>query len=390
MKNFYGIFLFLFSAINIAADPLLVVVFMVKDESLVIKESLQPFIKAGISDFLIFDTGSTDGTPQIARDFFKEQGIANAYIIEEPFVDFSTSRNRALELTEQLFPEATFMVMPDAEWYMRFPEGLLSFCAQHAHSSESSYLISIKNECTAFYVARLIRCRSGVKFVGPVHECLNCISTTKVPSATYFEWGYSSRGIEKTKSRWIRDRALLHMYYEQNPKDPRTLFYLAQTYEGLGDLPAAYEFYEKRAAINGWDEENFMTQLRLGNLAVQLHDPNQPEISHQALLHYLKAFEMRPHRAEPLIKLAQHYRSKGLLHLAYLFASRTAHMIYPQQDILFVDKYVYDFERYEMLSIVSWYVGDYALGAWATHKALEVKPDASYLRYNLECYNSKR
>jgi len=60
----------LLNVINIISDPLLVVVLMVKNEALVIKETLQPFVDGGVTDFLIFDTGSTDGTQKVAQEFY--------------------------------------------------------------------------------------------------------------------------------------------------------------------------------------------------------------------------------------------------------------------------------------------------------------------------------
>ena len=98
-----------------ASDNLLAVVIMVKNEVDVIIPTLKPFVDAGIQSFLVFDTGSNDGTQQKINAYFKESGILNAHIIEEPFVDFSTSRNRALDLAEQIFANYTFLIMHNHE-----------------------------------------------------------------------------------------------------------------------------------------------------------------------------------------------------------------------------------------------------------------------------------
>src|SRR5271166_505862 len=108
-------------------NDLLTVVIMVKDEVNVIIPTLQPFIDAGITNFLVLDTGSTDGTQIKAREYFDQCGFEHAYIVEEPFVDFATSRNRALDIAEQIFTNTTFFLMLDAEWYMHNVEGLLKY-----------------------------------------------------------------------------------------------------------------------------------------------------------------------------------------------------------------------------------------------------------------------
>src|SRR3990167_9749906 len=85
------------------ADPLLVAVGMVRNEAPVMEMTLQPLINAGIKDFLIYDTGSTDKTIPIIRGVFLKNRIRNFVIEQGEFIDFATSRNKALELTELHF-----------------------------------------------------------------------------------------------------------------------------------------------------------------------------------------------------------------------------------------------------------------------------------------------
>jgi hypothetical protein len=93
------------------------VVIMVKDEANVIIPTLQPFIDAGIDSFLVFDTGSTDYTQEIISNHFKHCCIEHGHVLEEPFIDFATSRNHSLDAAEELFPNIEFFLMLDAEWY---------------------------------------------------------------------------------------------------------------------------------------------------------------------------------------------------------------------------------------------------------------------------------
>lgn len=390
LKSIFFVVLFLCVS-NIISDPLLVVVLMVKNEALVIKETLQPFVDGGVTDFVIFDTGSTDGTQKVAQEFFMQHDIANAHVVEEPFIDFSASRNHALEAAQSIFPQATFMLMPDAEWYMHGVEQLLKFCGEHVYDYHDSYLLSIRSTTLAFYVSRLIRCHKDIHFVGAVHECLNKATIATLPSETYFEWRPSQKGQDKSALRWKRDLGLLLKSYEQNPFDPRTLFYLAQTYECLSDLENAYIFYTKRIAIPGWDEENFMAQLRLGNIVEQIDAKNgNTSLFPDCVKEYLHAFVMRPQRAEPLIKIAQYFLDHNQMQLAFLFARRAAEIPYPVTDILFVEKYLYDFTRYDILGRCAWYVGEYELGEWAMRKALEVNPESEHLQRNLKFYTDRK
>src|SRR5690606_35993246 len=162
------------------------------------------------------------------------------YIAQESFVDFSTSRNRALELAHEYFPRAAFMLMPDAEWYMTNVEGLLDFCRSALDHGKRypSYLVHILNDYVDFYISRLIRCNCGVQFAGMVHEAVIQSTNQKVPEDIFFEWLPSDNGAKKTNARFVRDRQLLEKELEKNPYHTRTLFYLARTCADLGDLEA--------------------------------------------------------------------------------------------------------------------------------------------------------
>lgn len=370
---------------SIVCDPLLVVVLMVKNEASVIEATVQPFIEGGVRDFVIFDTGSTDGTQAIAADFFKRHAILNAHIIEEPFIDFATSRNHALEAAERLFPDAVFMLMPDAEWYINNASALLQFCKCIEYGHCGSYLVKIQNDFSAFYTPRLIRCHKNIRFVGRVHEILNEVSSVGVPDAVFFEWHPSHDGLKKSQQRWQRDRDLLLKSYAEDQYDCRTLFYLGQTYACLEDWENAYTYYTRRAALKGWEEEDYETFYRLGAVAQRLNVQKDALVP-LPVQYYLKAFSLRPHRAEPLVQIAQYYIAEDEMELAFLYAARAVQLPYPTQDILFVDKYMYECMRYDVLGTVAWYVGEYELGEWAIRQALAREPHSGRLHTNLQYY----
>jgi tetratricopeptide (TPR) repeat protein len=383
-KQLFSVLLLSFTTFSLwAFDPTLVIVLMVKNEAPVIRETLQPFVDAGIDSYLIFDTGSTDDTIELTRAFFEKNSIKHGYIFQEPFIDFGTSRNRALELAEQQFPQAGFMLMLDAEWYMHEVADLLIFCKSRLYSNCPAYMVRIKDSYIDFYTARLIRCRTNTRFAGPVHETLEYATREKVPPHVYFELRTSHYGQEKTRKRWLRDKDLLLKELELRPDSPRTTFYLAQTYDCLGDLENARIWYERRITIEGWDEENFMAHYRLAKVYEAQGNWEK------ALPCYLKAYSMRPTRIEPLVCITQHYWDTGDRALCYLFARHAAEAPYPK-DTLFVEKRAYDITRHDLLGRSAWYVNDYELGEKATRKALEADPHASHLKDNLDWYIKRK
>ena len=368
---------------------LLVVVLMIKNESSSICDTLTSYTSGGLKHFFVLDTGSTDDTVLLTQAFFDENQLTGI-IEQEPFVDFATSRNRALELAEDCFPHAAFFIMPDAEWHLQYPENLIQFCEQEQNTDTPLYLMPIKMNATEFTTARLFRVANRIRFKGVVHEVPEIIASIKAPDPIYFVVNSTYQGIEKSKRRWLQDLILLTKTVEENPDDPRSLFYLAQTYECLGELEQAYQFYLRRSAINGWDEENFITYFRLGYLAESLFKNNDTREASwaTAMNHYLKAFSLRFHRIEPLVKIASHYWPDNI-QACYLFIKQAYDTPYPKNDLLFIEKDMYLFERYEIMSRCAWYMGKYELGRQVTLRALEIHPETPHLQQNLALYQEK-
>lgn len=375
---------------QVFAEPLIVVVAMVKNEAAVIAQTLEPYAKAGIQEFLIYDTGSTDKTIAVTQKFFKEHTTKNGVIEQGQFVDFATSRNRALELAEQKFPQADFFLMIDAEWYITGVPELISFCKQHRQDIEPVYLIRITDNNTDFYTTRLIRRSAHPRFTGVVHEMLDQKAKIKAPASICFAWNPSAYGNEKTKKRWERDIQLLSAARKKDPKNLRTLFFLAQTYHGLGDLKQAYAQYEQYTKISTDLEETYLALYRLGILADELSKQDTHFTWAMARDHYLTAYMICPHRAEPLVELAHHYYTTKELPLCYIFARRAAELPYPQTEYFCVEKQMYDFARYDVLGACAASVGDYERGEWALKMALKARPQADYLHKNLQKYAEMR
>ena len=365
--------------------PLLVPVIMVKNEALVIQETLQPYVDAGIQHFFVFDTGSTDNTIAVTQDFFKQHNIQHGIIKQEPFVNFAVSRNRALDLAERAFPDAVFMIMPDAEWYLQNTQGLLEFCEKHKYAPEKAYAIRIIHLGRADYNnVRVVRCGSGERFSGAVHEYLGGTDNVLIPKDIYFAWNDKEIGLEKSRERWKRDLTILLDEYAKKPHDGRTVFYLAQTHDCLGNLEEAARLYKERALMpDFFNEEGFIAQYRVGIMYEKMGKWDR------ALAEYLEAFAMRPHRAEPLIRIAEHYGNQKEAAVCHLFSRPACEIDYPINDIMPVEKEAYDFKRYDLLALSSWYTANYELGKKALLSALQKHPDYIHLQRNLESFEQK-
>jgi tetratricopeptide (TPR) repeat protein len=364
-------------------SKMLVVSIMVKNEETAMALTLQPLIDAGITQFFIYDTGSTDNTIAATRNFFIKNNIKNFVIEQGPWIDFAASRNQALKLTEQYFPCATFMLMLDAEWILHNGCELLKFCDNQKNTKHVVYSILSTNGKFTTYEDRLIRTKSNVFFVGKVHEWPNITGQLIVPQPIFIDFTASSKGQEKSEQRWLKDRNILLEDITQNPNNLRTMAMLAQTYLSLHDYQNSIKWYEKLITFSYKHNEDLFTNYLY--LAVSYELAGQTD---KAILGYLKAFQIRPCRAEPLIKLAILYYKKQDFALSFLFVKNAANIPFPVHERGVIERLLYDFTRFEILSSTAHLFKEYELGKQATIEALRHCPNSEELQQQLRYYES--
>jgi len=169
--------------------------------------------------------------------------------------------------------------------------------------------------------------------------------------------------------KYERDRDLLLAEVARNPGDARSVFYLAQSYFDAGDHANALEWYRKRTEMGGWEEEVYYALFRCGECRVQL-GASWPEVTDA----YLRAWEYRPARAEPLHALAREYRIAGRYQLGYLFAERAASIPLPTDDALFVGGDVYAWRARDEQAICAYWIGKH-MESFALCRLLLAGPD---------------
>lgn len=338
-------------------ESLLTIVIMIRDEQEVIQPTLKPYLEAGITDYLIYDTGSMDLTIEKTIELFRNYPDATYKIIQEPFIDYATSRNKALDYAEEYFNKSIFYLMPDAEWYFENVNELLQFCWEKKDKDDPSYLIRIWGNGVSFYIPRLIRAHSHSRFSFDIHEQLNPFCAIKAPNHFYFKWSPSDQGVQKTIQRLENDIALLMKDYEKNPHDPHALFFLGKTYECLKDYKNAYRFYGERSRIKTTSSEaDFIAIYRLA-LTSEIMDSETNSTWPVALHYFLRAYGLHPIRIEPLVHIAQHYLMEDNIETAYMFIKQACQMPYPTDDIILIEQDMYDVIRYEIYAVCAFYLG---------------------------------
>lgn len=364
--------------------PLLSLVMMVKNEVKSLRAAFES-VRGAADTALVLDTGSTDGTQALARKLLTEMP---GELVEEPFVDFATTRNRSLDLATG---KSVFGLLLSGDETLVGATNLRQFCERMRDvdgPEHGVYFLSLDMGSNfRFSSARLVRLDHGWRYVGAVHEFL---TKPGAPQPSLHADGCSvqhdlaGRDHARKILSATRDLDLLRAERKRDPSNARTVFYLAQTLEDLGRPSEAHQAYKDRIALGGWQEEVYEARFRLARTALAMGEPWERV---QAL--YLEAFSAAPHRAEPLFEIALHWQRIGNHALAFLFGQRAMQLPHPEHDLMPVNSAVYSHLALEVVGASAWYVGEYAIGEAALRRALAVRPGAPELLKNLEFYNQR-
>lgn len=307
-------------------------VLIVKNEAATIQRCLASARAAGVETFTVVDTGSTDGTEEIA---LAQNEHGRIWVHNRPWVNFGHNRSEAFALARGT---ADWLLALDAdmtvEWDQDFePDPNVAAYELEMHDSGEAWRLPLLLRGDLPWISR-----------GAVHEYTlladgsigHRVPTDSVRIANHGEARWS---IEKL--RW--HASLLEADLATNPNDPRNVFYLGQTYRMLGD-PRAADLYRRRMTMGGWEEERWYAQYRLALM----------EDWPARLTSLMAAWEVRWHRPEPLYDLLRDLNSRDLHAAAYGLSSWP---VPPTADILFRKPWVWDWGLAFERSIAAWWTG---------------------------------
>lgn len=317
---------------------------IVRDEAAVIERLLTSAAQV-CGRAVVVDTGSVDKTPEIVEKVCADLGLALT-LEHRPWTDFATNRTEALRIGQE--SGAGWLLLLDAEQTLEVTGPLPNLCGD-------AYQVAMSVGGLYYTNAKLVRARRGWQFIGAAHEYLHTLDGEAYqaqplgPCLTVVDHLDSGDRMAKI----ARNRVLLEADLERDPDNPRTVFYLGETYRDLGDREAAKAMYKRRALMEGtFEEEGWYAHWQWGSLVSE----DDLDTASVILTH---AFERRPHRAEPLWDLGRHYRFAKRYQAAYMVLSHAITLPLPP-DTLFVHAAVYDHLIAFELAIAAWWTGRYA------------------------------
>lgn len=328
--------------------PSICLCMIVKDEAAVIGRCLDS-ARGLIDSWVICDTGSTDGTQRLIRESI---GDLHGELHERPWVDFGHNRNELMELAQG---RGDYLLLIDADMTVSYDRARLhdlnadSYMLRHAEDPE-------------YWIKRLVRGDRRWRYVGSTHEYIttDAVDREELLDAIVIHH-HADSGTRPVK--FERDLRLLSGELEQEPNNPRTVFYLAQTLRDLGRVPEALDLYRRRGAMAGWEEEVFYSLYQVGLLSERAGHRDS------AIAALFEAWSHTPRRAEPLYALAWMFRGRGQHQAAHLVTERGVRAPVPT-NALFVERWIYEWGLLFEYSIAAYWVGQPRVALEACNRLL--------------------
>ncbi|WP_315793789.1 glycosyltransferase family 2 protein [Paenibacillus sp. BIC5C1] len=214
-------------------------VMIVKNESAVLSRCLESVVKL-VDEVVVVDTGSTDNTLQIAREY-------NAKIYNYQWNnDFAAARNYALEQST-----SDWNLVLDADEFIS--NDCLATIQEFIHSAPEIGKVKVKNQFESqgqinteiSYISRIFpkQCR----YIGKIHEQIQSDMKRVILAVEITHDGY----LNKTKSD--RNIPILLDCIKEQPQDAYYHYQIAKEYRGLQQhnqavthLRFAYQFIDRR------------------------------------------------------------------------------------------------------------------------------------------------
>lgn len=329
---------------------------IVKNEAPVIARCLAS-VRPLITNWVIVDTGSTDGTQDIIR---RELGNLPGKLHERAWKDFAHNRSEALELAR---PHGDYSLIIDADDALElapdFRPPLLT---------EDCYTLDIRDGALLYQRKQLVSNRLRWFYRGVLHEYIE----SEGPHSTGHVDIIMRRNHDGARRRdpvtYRRDARILEQALKSE-SDPflrtRYTFYLAQSFRDCGEPQKALRHYLERAKLGGWQEEVFISLYQAARLKEQQGYPDD-----EVLAAYRAATAARPARAEAIHAAARFCRRKKLYAQGFEIARSGLGMPAPES-ALFAEPAVYQTGLLDEFAVNAYWTGHYAESLDACLKLLE-------------------
>jgi len=294
---------------------------IVRNEAHVIGHTLKLLVHhvPGITHWVISDTGSDDGTPEVVQEFWARHGQAVVgHVRHDPWQDFGTNRSIVMAAARATGAAATLMWDADDSMSGVLEWPTLPLTASH-------YMVRYGNPASqdlVYWRPQLFNNAYPWRYEGVLHEYATCDGADggvpMVPvTGNYCCTSGRTGARSKDPLKYAKDAAVFEAALVSNPANSRYLFYCGNSYRDAGNPGAAAEKYKALLALGNraWVQERYMACLYLANIETAAGNPTA------ATGWWLHAVALIPCRPEAVAHLVQQACVAGQHELAVRFAA---------------------------------------------------------------------
>lgn len=243
---------------------------MVKNEAKYLEEclkSLQPIREAIESELVIVDTGSDDGTVEIAKQF------TDKVYFHEWNDHFSEMRNTVISYTK-----GDWYFSIDGDEVVENPEGFIHFFQSGKYKEFNSALVTQKNyinkektNVSNLLVPRVFKNDEDFHFEGAIHNQPVVKKPVCTLDTVLEHYGYLQNDQELMERKFNRTSNILKRELENDPENIYYRFQLANSYGMHGDYDKAIENIEKTYEVVNQKKTDLSSYLYIHNLMAKMY-----------------------------------------------------------------------------------------------------------------------
>ena len=327
---------------------------IVKNEAKVIERCFDS-VRSFVDEYVICDTGSTDGTQELMKKYWKKHNLKGE-VISKPWVSFCHNRQESFDLGKG---RGDYIMTIDAdEVFAPFENNTPALNKQVVALPELTCdRVEVKTSYSVIQYNRTQFYKDGLNWTWnwPIHEVCSSSeekTTETLKNACVVPTIDGARATDE--KRYQRDAIVFEEWVLDNPEDARGWFYLAQSYRDAGMPEKGLMPLQQCLKYSQWDEEIYLAALRIGRYKIE-----SGESMANVINDFLHAYNYRPTRLEALYPIVAYYRGEDKYHLAILFGEKALKLPYPTEDRLFVEPDAYEWRLRDELGVAYYWVGRY-------------------------------
>lgn len=288
---------------------------IVKNEAHIIADTLEHLDKYIKFDYwVISDTGSTDGTQDIIKNFYKKKNIPGK-LVEHAWKDFGFNRSAACAAA---YNKTDYIFVWDADDEI---SGDFVMPPSETLTADSYKFIFGNDSGFRYSRGQLFNNRKRWIYKGVLHEYADCLDTAGPMESILGNYYFiSGRKGDRSKdpNKYLKDALVLEKGFAEafENKDHiynRYAFYCAQSYASCNMNEKAIEWYKKSLTLNLWIQERYICCLEIYEQYEHLKRPEE------GLTYLVESYKYDTTRVECIYRIIKHYCIHGPPEVAYMY-----------------------------------------------------------------------